>query len=334
MQRRAGGAPRSRVPQPGRLAYRTTWTMLTQDVSFYSEGDRISGILRLPDGPADAPRPAVVQGPGWLGLKDAQLYLRYHEALTAAGVAVLIFDYRGFGGSEGASDLLLPSRQLEDLINAVTYLASRPDVDGDNIGVFGSGGTGGGNAVMLAAADDRIRCAVSQVPVADGEDWLRRMRREHEWYEFLDLLAADRADRVRTGRSRLVHPREEIMVPTPERRAAGVKKDVDSRVPTEVQLRSADAILDYKPIEVVDKIKHAPLLIIGVENDAVTPTDHAVALYERACVPKKLIMQRHIGHYAAYARYGDEVTPQIVEWFTEYLGRGTLEIRQQLGAAS
>ena len=96
--------------------------MRAEDVTFYSEGERISGILRFPDGPANDPCPAVVQGPGWLGLKDARLYLPYHEALTDAGIAVLIFDYRGFGSSEGASDLLLPSRQLEDLVNAVTYL--------------------------------------------------------------------------------------------------------------------------------------------------------------------------------------------------------------------
>ena len=307
--------------------------MRVEEVSFYSEGDRLAGILRLPDGPSSTPRPAVVQGPGWLGLKDAQLYLRYHEALTEAGFAVLIFDYRGSGGSEGPRDLLLPSRQLEDLINAVTYLASRDNVDEDNIGAFGSGGTGGGNAIVLAAADDRIRCVVSQVPVADGEDWLRRMRREYEWYEFLELLAADRSERVRTGRSRLVNPREEIMVPTPERRVTKVKRDVDSRVPTKVRLRCAEAILAYKPVEVVHMIRDAPLLIIGVEDDPVTPTDHALALYQRASAPKKLIMQRRTTHYAAYARYGDEIAPQIVDWFTTHLSRGPLDVREDPGGA-
>ncbi len=78
----------------------------------------MAGILRLPDSSGQA-FPAIVQGPGWLGLKDANLYLRYHNALTEAGFAVLIFDYRGFGDSEGANDILLPSMQLEDLINAV-----------------------------------------------------------------------------------------------------------------------------------------------------------------------------------------------------------------------
>jgi dipeptidyl aminopeptidase/acylaminoacyl peptidase len=297
-------------------------------VSFYSEGEKLQGILRTPD-TGDGPFRGIVQGPGWMGLKDANLYLPYHEALTAAGFAVLIFDYRGFGDSEGRSDLLIPSMQLEDLINAVTYLAARDDIDSDNIGTFGSGGTGGGNAIVLAASDDRVRCAVSQVPVADGEDWLHRMRSEHEWVSFLERLETDRTTRVMTGSGELVHPREEIMVPTPERRATNVKGDVDSRTPTAVQLRSAEAILTYKPIDLVSSVAPTALMIIAVEDDAVTPTDHAVALYEAAGSPKKLVMQRHTTHYAAYKQYGDTVIPQIVEWFDSHLDHGDIVVSER-----
>ena len=263
-----------------------------------------------------------------MGLKDAKLYLPYHEALTASGFALLIFDYRGFGDSSGRTDLVMPGIQLEDLINAVTYLISRDDIDGANVGTFGSGGTGGGNAILLAASDERVGCAVSQVPVADGEDWLHRMRSEHEWLAFLERLAADRITRVTSGKGEMVHPREEIMVPTPERRATNVKGDVDSRTPTLVQLRSAEAIMQYKPIDVVDQIAPRGLMIIGVENDAVTPTDHAVDLYDKAGEPKRLILQRNTTHYAAYKQYGDEVIPQIVEWFDTHLQAGDLYLRE------
>jgi len=301
--------------------------MKEMPVTFFSEGEQIGAILRMPD-QGSGPFRGIVQGPGWMGLKDAKLYLPYHEALTAAGFAVLIFDYRGFGDSGGRTDLLMPGMQLEDLINAVTYLASRDDIDADNIGTFGSGGTGGGNAIVLAASDPRIGCAVSQVPVADGADWLHRMRSEHEWLAFLERLEGDRVARVTTGKGEAVHPREEIMVPTPERKATNVKGDVDSRTPTSVQLRSAEAILEYKPIDMVASVAPRGLLIIGVDNDAVTPTDHAISLYEAAGEPKKLIIQRHTTHYAAYKQYGDEVIPQIVEWFETHLRRGHLDVSQ------
>lgn len=301
--------------------------MRTQPVSFYSEGSRLSALWRSPDGlPAGGRLRAIVQGPGWLGLKDAKLYVRYHEALTAAGFGVLIFDYRGFGESEGDRHRLSPADQLRDLISAVTYLTTREDVDPDALGTFGTGGTGGGNAVLLAAADPRIRAVVSQVPVADGADWLHRMRAEHEWLAFLAALADDRRQRVLTGTGRMVSPREEIMVPTPERRTTTVKADVDDRVPTKVSLAAAEEIIAYRPAEAAAALT-TPLLVIGVEDDATTPTDHAQRLYQAARGPKALIMQRHTTHYAAYDRYWEQVTPRIVGWFEKYLRPAGLVLR-------
>src|SRR5665213_2736692 len=219
----------------------------TATVEFYSGGERISALWRTPD-TATGPVRAIVQGPGWLGLKDAKLYVRYHEALVEAGFGVLVIDYRGFGDSGGPKELS-PRVQLEDLVNAVTYLTTREDVDADAIGVFGTGGTGGGNAILLAAVDARVRAAVSQVPVADCEDWLHRMRSESDWLEFLASLEEDRRTRVMTGEGRRVHPREEIMVPTAERRTTTVKADVDDKIPNEVSLAAADEILAYRPID-------------------------------------------------------------------------------------
>lgn len=307
--------------------------MRTEPVTFYSEGQQLGAILRLPDEPVSEPRPAIAQGPGWLGLKDAKLYERYHEALTAAGYLVLVFDYRGFGDSEGERNLIDPLQQVQDWRNAITYLQTRPDVDAKRIGVFGTGGTGGGNAVYVAGIDDRVRCTVCQVGVADGEDWLHRMRREYEWIAFLQRLEEDRRRRVLEGTSELVNPREEIMVVAPERQATAVKKDVDSRVPTHVQLRSADAILAYKPIDVVARISPRALMLIAVDPDAVTPFDHSVQLFERAGAPKRLVVQRDTSHYRAYDDYHAVVTPMIVEWFDRYMVNSAVTIYEDTALA-
>jgi dipeptidyl aminopeptidase/acylaminoacyl peptidase len=298
--------------------------MQTTQVEFFSGGDRVRGLWRTPDAAAGRLR-AIVQGPGWLGLKDAKLYVRYHEALTDAGFGVLVFDYRGFGDSEGPRELS-PSVQLQDLVSAVTYLTTRDDVDADAIGVFGTGGTGGGNAVLLADADPRVRAAVSQVPVADGRDWLHRMRSESDWLAFLAGLDQDRRLRATTGQGLRVHPREEIMVPTAERRTTTIKADVDDRIPTAVSLAAADEILEYRPIDAARRLR-TPLMVIGVEGDATTPTDHAEALYEAALGPRRLVMQRHTTHYAAYDRYWETVTPLIVEWFHRFLRNAGVVVR-------
>jgi uncharacterized protein len=302
----------------------------TEEVRFHSQGIALAATLTLPDGAGpDSPVPGIVQGPGWLGLRDAKLYTPYHEALLAAGMAVLIFDYRGFGGSDGDATYLDPMDQVADWRNAVTYLESRPEIDADRIGTFGSGGTGGGNAIMAAGLDDRLKATVSQVPIADGRDWLHRMRREHEWLEFLERLRQDRIRRVTTGESELVPPRDGIMVPTPERRATTIKSDVDGRMPEQVQLASAEAIFAYRPIDVVDRIAPRALMIICVENDATTPEDHAVALYERAGGPKRLVVQTGTTHYAAYNQYRDVVNPLIVDWFQRHLVGGEVHVHER-----
>src|SRR5438094_6259303 len=121
--------------------------MRTEKVELWSDGARLSGWLHRPDD-APARSPFIVQGPGWLGLADAKLYQPYHDAFTAAGFAVLIFDYRGFGASEGDRGTLSPAWQLDDWRNAYAYMRGRNDVDPNRGAIFGSGGTGGGNAIL------------------------------------------------------------------------------------------------------------------------------------------------------------------------------------------
>ena len=300
--------------------------MKEESVSFYSAGERVAGLLRSPDDTDGLPLPAIVQGPGWLQLKEAKRNLPYHRAFTYAGFSVLVIDFRGFGESEGDPTQLLPARWLEDLENAVTYLTTRDDIDSELIGTFGSGSTGGGNAVMLAARDSRVRCAVSQVPIADGADWLRRMRREDEWSEFLARIDDDRRRRVLTGVGEKVHPRDELMIKTPERIEREAGSNVEDGHVKAVALSSAEAIMAYRPIDIVEAA--AALMVIGVEDDPVTPTDHATALFEAAPRPKKLIMQHNTSHYAAYEQYADEVIPEMVAWFTRYLSAEAVDVRE------
>ncbi|HWO43423.1 MAG TPA: alpha/beta hydrolase, partial [Candidatus Eisenbacteria bacterium] len=115
--------------------------MRTEKVSFYSEGDKLSGVLYLPDTDAGKPYPGVVQGPGFLGLKDAKHYIMMFERLCAAGYACLCFDYRGWGDSEGKHrGWVMPKWQVEDIRNAVTYMQTRAEIDPNRIATYGSGG--------------------------------------------------------------------------------------------------------------------------------------------------------------------------------------------------
>ena len=94
--------------------------MRTEKVNFYSEGIKLAGVLYLPDSDQGKPFPGIVQGPGFLGLKDAKHYIMMFDKLCAAGYACLCFDYRGWGDSEGNDrGWVMPKWQAEDIRSAL-----------------------------------------------------------------------------------------------------------------------------------------------------------------------------------------------------------------------
>ena len=304
--------------------------MQIEAVHFYSEGQRLAGWLKRPAHPAPVPLPVLVDGPGWLGLGDPSPTCEpFHRGFVEAGYAVFTFDPRGFGASEGERGWVKPEEQVVDILNAVTYVETRPELDRARIGLFGVGGTGGGNAIYAAAADSRVGCVCVQTVVADGVDWLRRMRREYEWVEFLDRVAANRRQRVLENRDELVDPREELMVATPERKADASRRPTDSLVGGGFHLGTAEHLLRFRPIDVVHRIAPRALLLACIENDVVTPEHHAWNLYERAGPPKKLVRQTGVKHYAAYRENYALLMEQFLDWYGRYLVGGRTSARTQ-----
>lgn len=292
--------------------------MKTETIELFSEGERLGGIVQLPDAGSDAPLPVIIQPPGFLGLADGPVSTMYHERFTAAGFAVVSADYRGFGRSEGTAGWIHPGRQLEDLFNVVTWVTTQDHrFDVRRMFCYGHGGTGGGNAIMLTAADDRIRAVAAQTPVGDGAAWLRSMRRESEWQSYLRRLEDNDRRRVLEGAGEVVNPREDIMVATPERRREQSRAYADKKVGEGFQLASASHILRYRPLDHVASIAPRPVLLVSLEGDVVTPPDvGAAVLYAAAGEPKKLIRQAGVSHYDAYRANLDVVSDEVVAWFS------------------
>lgn len=124
-----------------------------------------SGHLALPSG-ADATaakKPAVVVIQEWWGVDN---WIKEQTARFASqGYVALAPDlYRGRTASspDEAHELMrgMPEdRALADLKAAIDYLAARPDVDPNRIGVIGWC-MGGGYALKLATADPRLKATV------------------------------------------------------------------------------------------------------------------------------------------------------------------------------
>lgn len=294
--------------------------MKTEKIIFYSEGNKLNGDIYLPDDDKGKPYPGIVQGPGFLGLRDAKHYALMFEKLCAAGYACLCFDYRGWGDSEGKQrQWVMPMWQVEDIRNAISYMQTRADIDPNRIATYGSGGTGGGNAVYVAAIDERVKCAVCYLGISNGRDWLHCMRREYEWVDYLKRIDEDRKKRALTGAGEIVSAREEIMVATPERKTTTIKKEVADKIPDRMPLQCAEAIIEYSPEDVVHKIAPRGVLFVAVENDAVTPEQQSITLYEKAGEPKKLVIFRQTTHYGIYNDYFNEVAANVVDWYNRHL---------------
>ena len=112
---------------------------------------------------------------GFGGTRDTGL-LDYAEGFADAGLDVLVFDYRGFGTSDGATRQRVSYRhQREDYHAAIAAARALPGVDPERIVLWGTSYSGG-HVVPVAVADGRIAAIVSLTPAMDGLAALARHR--------------------------------------------------------------------------------------------------------------------------------------------------------------
>lgn len=149
-------------------------------LNFKSGGQRCAASLFRPANTGLAP--CVVMGHGFTGTRD-QL-LPYVEAFTKAGIAVLTFDYRHFGESDGSPrQIVAVEKQMEDWRSAIALARTLEGVDPKRIALWGSS-LSGGHVINLGAEDSTFAAIVAQVPALDksahgmSEEAKAKMKRE------------------------------------------------------------------------------------------------------------------------------------------------------------
>ena len=166
--------------------------MTPRTVTFTSSGTTCEAwhLPAADDGLATpAGRPVVVMAHGLGGTKDSGL-LPFAEAFAGAGVDAFLFDYRGFGGSDGTPRQVVSlTGQLEDYRAAMRAAAALPGVDPRRLVLWGISLAGG--HVLSAAADrDDVAAVVSVVPLVDGLAAGRHALESHTGREMLRSTAA------------------------------------------------------------------------------------------------------------------------------------------------
>lgn len=296
-----------------------------RDVSFTSEGTLCRGWLYLPgDGVPAAGAPAVVMANAFSAVKEIHLD-GFARRFAEAGLAVLAFDYRTSGESDGEPrSQVVPHDQLLDLKNAISWLGGRPEVDAERIGAWGVS-LGGGHVLQLGAFDPRVKAVVAMIPaISQWRNLLAAMPRE-AFAGFLGMLAESRRSAYGTDRvdyMPLVAPPPEQAMMGPEAYAfyteaqSTVAPNWDNRVTT----ASLEHFVAYDPAGAIELVAPTPLLVIPAADDAIIPLSLVESAFARAGEPKKMVVLP-CGHTDVYRTepWAGQAAEAAADWFAQHL---------------
>jgi pimeloyl-ACP methyl ester carboxylesterase len=294
-----------------------------EDLSFASGADTCAAWLYRPEGVAGTV-PCVVMAHGFSATR-ADTLPAYAERFAAAGMAVLLFDYRHFGDSTGEPRQLLDiGRQQADYRAAIAFARSLGGIDAQRIALFGTSFSGG-HVVAVAAKDPSIAAVVAQAPFADGLTAVR-MTPPLTALRAAALGLADQAAGLAGRPPRLmpaVGPPGSFAVMTQPDAQPGLRAIVPagSRWRNEVAARVMLRVAPYRPVRSAAKVA-CPLLVCVCEGDTTTPPGAAIKMGERA--PRGEVLRYPIGHFDIYVgEHFERAVADQTAFLQRHLGRVT-----------
>jgi fermentation-respiration switch protein FrsA (DUF1100 family) len=137
---------------------------MRSDVEFEGFGGvTLRGWLYRPEGAG--PAPAVVMAHGFSATRHMGL-TGFAEVFSAAGFAVLVYDHRCLGDSDGEPrQEINPWAQARDYRYALRWLAEQPGIDADRLAIWGSSFSGG-EVMVVGAVDPLVKAVIANAPFA------------------------------------------------------------------------------------------------------------------------------------------------------------------------
>jgi len=298
-----------------------------EDVSFQSVGERVEGVLYLPERIANPP--VVVLAGGWCYVKEL-VQPFYAEAFAKLGLAALVFDYRRLGTSGGEPRQHLdPNDQMEDYRNAISYLETRSDVDALRLGVWGISYSGG-HVLILGATDPRVKAIVSVVPVVDGLTTLQMAHGTMGMRRLRDRIAESRRKLFETGEHSFIpHASEDPIsnvvtwpFPASEPLFAWLKETQGPNYENRATVASTEMLLGYSVYPHVTRLIDTPTMVVVAEGDDHTMWNLEIEAFHAIPTPKKrLEVISKSGHHGLY-RDEERIRAVALEcgsWFRQWL---------------
>jgi pimeloyl-ACP methyl ester carboxylesterase len=270
----------------------------TEQLEFHSNGIRCAAWLTLPE--AQEPHPAVVLVHG-LGATHDMMLAQYEQHFAAAGIAVLAFDYRYAGASEGKPRQHISMQsQRNDVEAALTFLTARRDIDATRVGLWGTS-LGAMNVVRVAAGRSDLAAAVVQCPIVHGPGAARNLGLRGA----LRLTPAIVADALRAATRRgrryvpiVGPPGSDAMVTAPGAEA-GWNSTVAPGATFDNRIAAADAVA-LVVTSALRQARHvtAPMLVCVCDRENLVDPRCAAMLARRA--PNGVARHYDSDHFAIY----------------------------------
>ena len=154
-------------------------------ITFWSDGSRLQGTVFKPkDLAVEEKLPGILLIHGWGGHRG-NLNKNYAPYFAQLGFVVMTFDLRSWGESDGfflseaalptvnsTASVNVPGQHMRSIVNpfkmiddaraALSWFVAEPNLQSNNIGVWGTS-FGGSLAVVTAANDNRVKALVTQV---------------------------------------------------------------------------------------------------------------------------------------------------------------------------
>lgn len=296
-----------------------------RDVAFAAaDGTMLRGWTYLPEDASAARVPGVVMAHGFSAVKEMGLE-PVAEALAGAGFAVLAYDHRNLGASDGEPRQEIDIwAQARDYLAAFDRLAGEPAVDPTRVALWGSSYSGG-EVLVVGAADRRIAAVVAQVPFAGiAVDYTDEQLAA--WPEMRDaLLSGARgvpADpigpipvvtEVEGGPAFLGQPESWRWFAEQGLRPGSTWRN-------ECTVRNDGGPMFFDPGIAVAHVAPTPLLMIVASEDRVAPAEIALAAFARAGEPKELVVEPG-DHFVPYDGDGfAHARDATIAFLRRYLG--------------
>ena len=267
------------------------------------------------------PPAVIIMAHGLAALRQFKLQ-QYAKAFAQAGYAVVVFDYRYWGGSTGRPrEMVSLKHQLNDWRTMIEHVVARKSIDASRMVLWGTG-LSGGYVLNLAAELPQIRAVIAQVPFVDGAE-TAKLYPLQQLPKALKLSSQDYMGAkvgLEAKRLPVVDANSFSFFPGANSQQGYLSiVQPDSYWSGEIPARALLQLIRYRPITMVEQLR-CPILFIAAQYDSVSPIESS-----RACAtqiaPHVQYHEWQMQHFDIYHdEHADKAIQTQIAFLNQYIG--------------